>query len=282
MEALFWTLVLFSQVLGVVSVILLATWLSEYGGGYDWDCGNGVGSYHYLLLTIGMVFLYAEAMISFRVTHRLGLSYTAEKAIHATIQSIVVVLVGIGVHAAFVCKDTQGPEKAGKDLYSLHSWLGLATIIVFFGQWIYGIVMTVALRKLDRSWQDLLLPNHAFFGILIFAMSICSCLTGVNEMAIFFVENYNQIVPSGHLANAFGLCLIAFAAVTAYVAYKPDFQIPENRRHPECNAVPTSEGIATSGSGKVVTNPTEHAHQKYGATEETAFKEMDERETKEV
>lgn len=64
MEALFWTLVLLSQVLGVVSVILLATWLSEYGGGYDWDCGNGVGSYHYLLLTIGMVFLYAEGKLT--------------------------------------------------------------------------------------------------------------------------------------------------------------------------------------------------------------------------
>ncbi|XP_071487154.1 transmembrane ascorbate-dependent reductase CYB561-like [Diadema antillarum] len=300
MEALFWTLVLLSQVLGLAGVILIATWLSEHGGGYDWECRSGIGGYHYLLMTIGMAFLYAEGILSFRVCHRLRLSYVAEKAVHATIQSIVIILIGIGIHAAFVCKDSRPTELAGKDMYSLHSWLGMGTIVLFFGQWIYGIVMTVALRRLDRSWQDRLLPNHAFFGLLVFALSIGSCVTGANEMAIYFVESYKQIVPAGHLANAYGICLVVFAAIVSFVAYRPDFQIPESRRHPEgTTAVPTSEHAAVaaysiSGSSKVTAEKFDHhdhhqhdrlsqeagaePHTTYGATEQTSFKELREKD----
>lgn len=47
------------QVIGLIMVILVGTWMGNYRGGYGWDVST-VFNYHPLFMTIGMIFLYGD------------------------------------------------------------------------------------------------------------------------------------------------------------------------------------------------------------------------------
>ena len=57
--AQFTTLLIISQVVGLVMMILAGTWMGQYHGGYGWDIST-VFNYHPLFMTMGMIFLYGD------------------------------------------------------------------------------------------------------------------------------------------------------------------------------------------------------------------------------
>ena len=48
-----------SQVVGLLMVILVGSWMGSYRGGFGWDIST-VFNYHPLFMTIGMIFLYGD------------------------------------------------------------------------------------------------------------------------------------------------------------------------------------------------------------------------------
>ena len=61
-----------SQVVGLLMVILVGTWMGSYRGGFGWDVSI-VFNYHPLFMTLGMVFLYGDGkfptLLSSKVLH---------------------------------------------------------------------------------------------------------------------------------------------------------------------------------------------------------------------
>lgn len=57
--AIFTILVVVTQVIGLVMMILVGTWMGSYHNGYGWDIKT-VFNYHPLFMTMGLIFLYGD------------------------------------------------------------------------------------------------------------------------------------------------------------------------------------------------------------------------------
>uniref|UniRef100_A0A8C5ISC9 Transmembrane ascorbate-dependent reductase CYB561 n=1 Tax=Junco hyemalis TaxID=40217 RepID=A0A8C5ISC9_JUNHY len=128
------------------------------------------------------------------------------------------------------------------DMYSLHSWCGMATFVLYLLQWFLGcgfFLFPGASFSL-RGWYK---PQHIFFGITLFILSITSCLLGITEMLLFNIsDSYSHFVPEGILANTLGVLLVAFGLVVGYVLTREEWKRP-----------PLAEELALSMDFKTLT-----------------------------
>ncbi|XP_061413646.1 transmembrane ascorbate-dependent reductase CYB561-like isoform X1 [Lethenteron reissneri] len=211
-----------SQVLGLAAVIVVGVWMGHYRGGFSWDHGVLEFNIHPLCMVIGMVFLYGDAILVYRVFREENKKCI--KIIHATLHMCALISSVIGLVAVFDFHNSLNIP----NLYSLHSWLGIITIMLFAMQWLLGFIIflfpggTSALR----AWY---LPLHSFFGVTIFGMAVAASLTGITEKLLFSIKDtYSKFPPEGILANALGLLLVAFAACVAYVVTRHEWKRPGN------------------------------------------------------
>ena len=68
--------------------------------------------------------------------------------------------------------------------HSLHSWMGITTVILFLMQWVCGLV-TFLFPGLASHLRASYMPAHVFFGLLIFVFACATALLGITEKAIF-------------------------------------------------------------------------------------------------
>ncbi|XP_033640030.1 cytochrome b561-like [Asterias rubens] len=220
MASLFWPLVVMSQLFGITMMAVMVIWLQHHVGGFTW---GGTGGYHPLLLTTALVFLFGEALLSFRTFSRCRLPYLGQKAIHATVHTVIIILVIVGLRAATIAKDG---EKVHVHHYSMHSWLGILTVVLFCAQFIAGCVYYGAERFLreDHPLRAHYPQIHVFFGIFMLALSIGSCLTGLNELAIYQILGYSKGVVSGAVGNIYGLLMVFFGGTIVFITTRPEFK----------------------------------------------------------
>ena len=136
------------------------------------------------------------------------------KLLHAGIMISVFLLTVIALKAVFdshnlaPCKNpkVEGDVCPTPNLYSLHSWMGLLTVILFllqvrkyqqpiclhqsadclqfFFQWLAGLI-TFLFPGLASHLRASYLPIHVFFGLMIFICACATALLGLTEKAIF-------------------------------------------------------------------------------------------------
>ncbi|CAH1790432.1 unnamed protein product [Owenia fusiformis] len=238
--------VLIAQVLGLTSVILVAVWMGSYRGGFAWQEDPGREfNYHPLFMIIGLVFLYGDAIMVYRVfrTER----KTFVKILHACIHVLVMAFAGVGLKAVF---DSHNLHKKGTvpapipNLYSLHSWLGLTTVILFCLQWVFGFV-SFLWPKVALSMRTIYKPIHVYFGLAIFVMAIATSLMGITEKAFFSVGSpsykgvpYSALPAEGVIINILGMVLVALGLVVGYIITNPDY---ERQPTPEEEHIPLDQ-----------------------------------------
>ncbi|XP_064842386.1 transmembrane ascorbate-dependent reductase CYB561 isoform X2 [Oncorhynchus masou masou] len=196
-----------TQVLGLACVVITGVWMGSYHGGYAWDGSGQEFNVHPLCMVLGLVFLYGD-----------------------------------GIVAVF---DFHNHNKI-PNMYSLHSWCGMLTFVLFSVQWLMGLgffLFPGTLMAL-RSWY---LPLHVFFGLAMLAMSLATCLLGISEKLFFSIQHtYSQFAPEGILGNMLGLLLVAFGILVGYVVTREDFRRPP---HPEEEALSVHFKTLTEGRG---------------------------------
>ncbi|XP_056090665.1 transmembrane ascorbate-dependent reductase CYB561 [Rhinichthys klamathensis goyatoka] len=211
-----------SQVLGVTCVVITGVWMGHYRGGYAWDGSAQEFNVHPLCMVLGLVFLYGDAVLVYRVFR--NETKRSVKILHALLHMMALIISIVGLVAAF---DFHSSAKISH-MYSLHSWCGMLTFVLFFLQWLLGLgffLFPWASAQL-RSWY---LPLHVFFGLLLLAMSVGSCLLGITEKLLFSImPTYSKFVAEGVLANILGLLLVCFGVVVGYVVTREDFRRPPN------------------------------------------------------
>lgn len=151
----------------------------------------------------------------FRNTAKLKL-----KIAHASLHAAAVVFISLGLAVEFIQHSYHGE----RELYSLHSWVGMATVVVFVSQFVFGFVCYL-FPALNEKIKAFYLPVHVFFGIACFIMAIATCLIGFNQNARFNMR-YQDLPPEGVLINCIGLMMIAFGFLVVYIVTSSAFERP--------------------------------------------------------
>lgn len=222
--AFFTVLILVIQVLGLTAVILVAVWMGSFRGGFAWQSDPAHEfNYHPVFMVTGMIFLYSDAILTYRVFRNAKKTYL--KAIHGIIQGVVLIFAGVGLKAAFDSHNLKNPPIP--NLYSLHSWIGLITVILFALQWLSGLISFVA-PKLSMGAKQTYMPHHVFWGLAILCLAGASALTGITEKALFtdfFAHiKYSSFVTETYIINFLGLTILTLVVLVVYVVTRPEYK----------------------------------------------------------
>ncbi|XP_028396994.1 cytochrome b561-like [Dendronephthya gigantea] len=204
-----------SQLFGVGAMIMTGIWLSKYQGGFAWDGSTKQFNYHPLFMVIGLVFLNAEAMISYRVFRYE--SKVVVKTVHLCLQTASFIFVVVSLLAVFSHHDHKGEE----NITSLHSWIGMIIVVVFGLQLAFGFIVFV-LSGVAESTKEAFLRLHKFFGVSIFVASVAQCCIGITQNI-----DDSKIEPLGTeamIANFLGLVLIVFCFTVLAVLVPDEFR----------------------------------------------------------
>ncbi|CAI9581970.1 unnamed protein product [Staurois parvus] len=202
-------LVATSQIVGVAVLAITGTWLSRYRGGFSWE-GPEQFNVHPLCMVLGMVFLCGDALLVYRVFRHE--TKRATKILHGALHILAMIISLVGIIAVF---QFHKKKKNIPDMYSLHSWLGIATFSFYILQWIIGFIMFFV-PGVSYAYKSRVKPLHAFFGMGLLVTSISTCLLGLTEKVLFSIpDQYSHLPSEGVLINVLGLLLVAFGLVMA-------------------------------------------------------------------
>ncbi|KAK6617064.1 hypothetical protein RUM44_005421 [Polyplax serrata] len=216
-----------AEAIGALSLILIAIWLGSYRNGFTWTSNPSLQfNWHPLLMTLGMVFLYANGILvyrSLRNSHKKTL-----KIAHAVINAFALLLTIVGLQAVFDSHNLASPPIP--NMYSLHSWIGLGSVILFACQWLAGLI-TFLYPSLSATLRAAYYPIHTFFGVNAFVCATASALLGLTEKALFSVNGYSKFSSEGILINFIGLTLAIFASLVVYLVCEAKYKrqpLPED------------------------------------------------------
>lgn len=111
----------------------VAFWASlDAEGGYAWNADpEKQFHYHPTFMTMGLIFLFGEAAIVYRVFRHEKKRFT--KLLHIVIHSAALVFMIVSLKAVFDSHDyhraPDGTLAPIPNLYSLHSWIGILTVV---------------------------------------------------------------------------------------------------------------------------------------------------------
>lgn len=133
------------------------------------------------------------------------------KIAHASLHGAAIVFIALGLSVEFITHSYNGEQ----DMYSLHAWIGMAAIIVFVSQFVFGFVCYLSPWVQEKT-KAFYLPVHVFFGTACFILAIAACLIGFNQSARFN-RNYRNLPPESVLINCTGLMLIIYGFLVVYL-----------------------------------------------------------------
>ncbi|XP_012671334.1 lysosomal membrane ascorbate-dependent ferrireductase CYB561A3 [Clupea harengus] len=215
--------------LGVLCVVFVSFWNAQWRGGFAWDGTGKQFNWHPVFMVTGLVVLYGNAAVLYRVPLTWGQNKTPWKLVHAGTLLLALILSVLGLCAVFDFHNAQNTP----NVYSLHSWIGICTVALFTSQWVVGFAAfllpwsPVELRKLIK-------PTHVWMGAIILVLSIISCISGINEKLFFSLKgNVNGTQPYAKLpsealfANSLGVLIVVFGLVVLYILSNQGWQRPE-------------------------------------------------------
>ncbi|KAM4531783.1 transmembrane ascorbate-dependent reductase CYB561 [Odontesthes bonariensis] len=211
-----------SQVLGLLVVVLTGVWMGHYRGGFAWDGSTMEFNLHPLCMVLGLVFLQGDAILVYRVFRNEAKRNV--KLLHGIIHLLTLIISIIGIVAVF---DFHRAAKI-PDMYSLHSWCGMATFVLFCLQWVMGLLFF--LFPVASLWlRAMYLPIHVFCGLTLLVMAIGTSLLGITEKLLFSImPTYSKFAPEGVLANILGILLVLFGALVCYLITREEYRRPPN------------------------------------------------------
>jgi len=226
-----------SQIFGVLVVVLGAVWISQYRGGFAWSANPTLEfNYHPVMMTIGLIFLYAEAILIYRVFAKYPKRIV--KVMHGVIQAVSLIFSFVGLKAVLDSHNLN--PKPIPNFYSLHSWLGLLTIALFVSQLLAGFAI-FGWPGGSESDKRFYMDSHRFFGIGIFILACATALTGITEKTFFSLgKAYGKLPPEAFVINFYGISIVVFACLVIFIATRSNWKRPSENL-PEREALLTSE-----------------------------------------
>ncbi|XP_036383473.1 cytochrome b ascorbate-dependent protein 3 [Megalops cyprinoides] len=226
---LFYICYLLSLFLGILCVVFVSYWNSHWRGGFAWDGSALQFNWHPVLMVTGLVVLYGNAAVLYRIPLTWSQNKLPWKLLHAGLLFLALLLSILGLCAVFDFHNAKNIP----NLYSLHSWLGICTTALFAAQWTLGLAAFL-LPCSPLELRKLLKPIHVWMGSIIFTLSIAACISGINEKLFFALKGstnetkpYSMLPPEAVFANSLGVLIIAFGLVILKILSNQSWQRPE-------------------------------------------------------
>ncbi|XP_023278107.1 cytochrome b ascorbate-dependent protein 3-like isoform X1 [Seriola lalandi dorsalis] len=214
--------------LSLLCVLFVICWSSLWRGGFSWDGSALQFNWHPVLMVSGLVVLYGNAAVVYRVPFTWRQRKYTWKLVHAGLMLLSLLLSVLGLCAVF---DFHRGFHIN-DLYSLHSWVGICTVALFAFQWILGLAGF--LFPCSSLWfRRNLKPVHVWMGKAILILSLTSCISGINEKLLLALSNgssgepYSSLPVEAKFANSLGLLIVAFGLVVLGILSINKWQKPE-------------------------------------------------------
>ncbi|KAL4586455.1 hypothetical protein LXL04_011091 [Taraxacum kok-saghyz] len=186
----------------VISIVgLVLYWLTSLREGLALSSSipMKIFNLHPLLMVLGFFIFSGEAMIAYKA---IPAQRQTIKLIHLMFHLIALASGIFGVYAVFKFHD----EVKGAHMYTLHSWIGMATIVLFGFQLIFGSI-TFLFPGAAPATRARFAPWHVFAGVLIFFLAIVTAETGLTEKFLFQKLKHGQ---EALLVNFIGLLILVF------------------------------------------------------------------------
>lgn len=223
-SCLFYLLAFLTEVLLFGVLILCLVWVYLFKDGFAWnDDIKKQFNLHPVLMITGFIFLMGNAMLVYRLFR--CCNKLASKLLHTLLYLLAIPCIVVAAIAVFDNHNLRDPPIP--NLYSLHSWLGLATMGLFVLQFVVGFFSFWILLCCDsstNSYRASLVPIHSTFGIVTFLLAIATALTGYTEKAFFDLKSdYSKLVDEAWYINAQGACLIGLAILMCFLLFSHTF-----------------------------------------------------------
>ncbi|KAE9542971.1 hypothetical protein AGLY_002882 [Aphis glycines] len=195
------------QFIGILLILSVFLWLQVYRTGFGFSETIKICNWHPLLMTI----------TNFRNTTKRKL-----KMQHASIHSCIIIFGVLGIWTGLNSNLIANPPIP--KFYSLHSWLGIITVIMFLSQFISGLI-SFLYPEIAMKYKEAVMPYHIIFGVLTFALSIVTSVLGFSEKIIFAVnQQHGHLLTEGLFLNCVGIVLIFYGALVVYILVKPKYK----------------------------------------------------------
>eukprot|EP00873_Tetraselmis_striata_P021299 jgi/Tetstr1/441563/TSEL_029792.t1 len=175
-------------------VAVMAGWVFQHLGGLALaprETAPGVNdtgvifNWHPLLMAVAFPLLMSEAVVAYRAPLVGGDSQARprKKMLHGVLHATAASCIVLSAVAAFKSHSLKLPQPI-PDLYSAHSWMGLATLALLGTQmllagWAYVFPGWTSASK--RSYG----PGHIFGGLAVYILGLATMATGLQEKATF-------------------------------------------------------------------------------------------------
>mmetsp|Transcript_4655 Transcript_4655/g.5263 ORF Transcript_4655/g.5263 Transcript_4655/m.5263 type:complete len:255 (-) Transcript_4655:104-868(-) len=212
--------------LALIAIFLVVAWF--YDDGFSWETGSKlVFNWHPVLMTGGLVSLFAESAIAYRSLK--PLQQQQKKRIHLILHTTILVLTIVGLRAVFRFHNEASPPI--KNLYSLHSWLGLVTVILFFAQYAAGVYVFFFPRMKTEARKDVL-PYHAYIGTGLFCIMVTgTVLMGIMEKMTFVKacnDSEGNMTKTCKIANSLGIVTVLLSCAVYFTLLEPHKSLSES------------------------------------------------------
>ncbi|KAJ7520628.1 hypothetical protein O6H91_19G014500 [Diphasiastrum complanatum] len=223
---------------GILCVTLVMVWMIYFQGGLAWSTSKNkrlIFNMHPVLMIVFYIFLSSEAIVHFKSCIPGTRSY--KKMVHTALHSVASTGAIVGVAAVLKFHNEVGTD----NFYSsLHSWLGLTTIIFFGLQWTSGILVFFCPR-LHNYIRSRGLPWHVFIGLLVYVAALASAESGIVEL-VALLQGRNlmgRFSLEARVARCLGLSLLVLGALVVRSAVLPSPSstsvCPKTESHTTCS-----------------------------------------------
>lgn len=144
-----------------------------------------------------------------------------------TLHSLVLIFTVISLRAVWDSHDyhvdADGNPAPLPNLVSLHSWLGIGTVVLYAAQFSLGLAAFLW-PGFSPELRRFLLPFHQLLGMLLFLAVAGVALTGISERAAFKHTCWTrrgELCGQQAVSNLLGLFLVGYVASVLFIVANP-------------------------------------------------------------
>lgn len=142
-------------------------------------------NWHPLLMAIAFPLLMSEAVVAYKapIIGSDAQPRPRKKLLHGLLHTAAALCIILSVIAAFKSHSLKLPQPI-PDLYSAHSWMGIATLVLLGQQFLFA-----AWAYVYPGWSSSVKrgygPGHIFGGLMAYVLGLATMATGLQEKATF-------------------------------------------------------------------------------------------------